>query len=235
MGTLEVTGMTAGYGDQIIVRDLDVTVAPGEIVVLMGRNGVGKSTSLLGISGFLPGTSGTVAVDGKVLEGPAYKRADQGLNIVLEGRSVFQSLTVRRNFDVAHSEIDLALEWFPELVPLLDRHAGTLSGGEQQMVAIGRALGKKPSVLLVDELSFGLAPIVYHRLLDLLKEVAAATDMAMIVVEQHFELALAVASRALIMASGQIALEVPGHELAGRADEIEQLYLGVSALEEHAS
>jgi branched-chain amino acid transport system ATP-binding protein len=235
MGTLNVAGLSAGYGEQVVVRDFNLKIEPGEIVVLMGRNGVGKSTTLRGISGFLSGTTGTVSVDGNELHGAPYRRAAKGLGIVLEGRSVFPSLTVRKNFGVASSDIDPALEWFPELRPMLNRPAGTLSGGEQQMVAIGRALGKYPSVLLVDELSFGLAPIVYHRLLGLLKDVAAESSMAMLVVEQHFELALAVASRAVIMASGHVALELDGSELSSRADEIERLYLGASALEKKAS
>ncbi|MBA4022691.1 MAG: ABC transporter [Gordonia sp.] len=226
MGSLQVQKLTAGYAGTVIVRDLDLHVDAGEVVVLMGRNGVGKSTTLGAIAGNLQGTNGTVLIDGDPLTGPPYRRAGKGLGYVMEGRSVFQSLTVRKNFEVAGAPLDSATEWFPELKPFLDRPAGTLSGGEQQMVALGRALGQQPSVLLVDELSFGLAPIVFHRLLDLLRASAKAKSMAILVVEQHLELAIGLADRALIMASGEIALEIDGHDLARRAAEVERLYLG---------
>lgn len=231
MGTLSITNLSAGYGEQTVVRGIDFSVAAGEVVALMGRNGVGKTTTLLGAAGYLPSTTGEVRVDGDLMKGPAHARTNMGLGIVLEGRCVFPSLSMRKNFEVASAPIEPALNWFPELKRMIDRPVGTLSGGEQQMVALGRALSRKPSALLVDELSFGLAPIVCRRLLELVRQIAAEESTAIVVVEQHLELAVEVVDRALIMSGGRTVLELAGAELASRAQDIEEVYLGGPSLD----
>jgi branched-chain amino acid transport system ATP-binding protein len=223
---LEVRGLTAGYGAMTVIHDVGLSVSPGEIVGLLGRNGAGKTTTLLAIAGFLGSYDGEVLVGGSPLTGPPYRRARGRVGIVLEGRSIFPSLTVRQNLDLAGVDVDESIDLFPELGPKLSLRAGLLSGGEQQMLALSRTIGRRPSVLLIDEVSFGLAPLVCERIFERLRSVAEATSVGMLVVEQHIAFAEQVVDRALIMNEGVIRAELPGSELAAREDEIERLYLG---------
>jgi branched-chain amino acid transport system ATP-binding protein len=223
---LEVRGLTAGYGALAVIHEVSFSVDHGEIVGLLGRNGAGKTTTLMAISGFLGRCGGEVLVDGDPLTGPAYRRSRAKVAIMLEGRSVFPSLTVRQNLTLAGAELEEALELFPELQAKLPLRAGVLSGGEQQMLALARTVCRHPAVLLIDELSFGLAPTVCARLLARLREVAEATAVGVVLVEQHIHYAASVADRALIMNEGLIRAEMPGSELAAREGEIERIYLG---------
>ena len=223
---LEVQRLTAGYGPLAVIHDVSFRVASGEIVGLLGRNGAGKTTTLLAIAGFLGKYQGDVLVDGQALDGPSYRRARGRVGIVLEGRSTFPSLTVSQNLTLAGADLDESLELFPELQPKLDVRAGLLSGGEQQMLALARTISRRPSVLLIDEVSFGLAPIVCERIFERLRAVVTTTSIAMLVVEQHIHYAESVVDRALIMNEGAIRAEMTGDELAAREDEVEHLYLG---------
>jgi branched-chain amino acid transport system ATP-binding protein len=223
---LEVRGLTAGYGAMAVIHDVTLSVGPGEIVGLLGRNGAGKTTTLMAIAGFLGRCEGEVRVDGVRLRGPAYKRSRGQVGIVLEGRSVFPSLTVAGNLELAGADRDEALELFPELRPKLALRAGVLSGGEQQMLALARTVCRHPSVMLIDELSFGLAPTVCERLLARLRDVAETTKVGVLLVEQGIHYAASVADRVLIMNEGLIRAEMPGAELSEREDEIERIYLG---------
>ncbi|CAO5154237.1 ABC transporter related protein [Frankia sp. AiPs1] len=223
---LDVRGLTAGYGSLAVIHDVSFSVGRGEIVGLLGRNGAGKTTTLMAIAGFLGGYGGEVLVDGRALTGPAHRRSRGPVGIVLEGRSVFPSLTVRQNLGLAQADVDEALGLFPELTPKLPLRAGLLSGGEQQMLALARTVGRHPSVLLIDELSFGLAPAVSERILERLRAVAEATAVAVLLVEQHLHFAASVVDRALIMNEGVVRAELPGPELASREQEVERIYLG---------
>ena len=223
---LDVQGLTAGYGALAVIHNVSFRVATGEIVGLLGRNGAGKTTTLLAIAGFLGRYQGDVLVDGGPLDGPSYRRARGRVGIVLEGRSTFPSLTVSQNLTLAGADLGESLELFPELQPKLDLRAGLLSGGEQQMLALARTISRRPSVLLIDEVSFGLAPIVCERIFERLRSVVNSTSIAMLVVEQHIHYAESVVDRALIMNEGAIRAEMTGAELAAREDEVEHLYLG---------
>lgn len=226
---VEVVNLSAGHGQLAVVHDLNFTVATGEIVALLGRNGAGKTSTLLAMAGYLPNVEGDVRIDGVPLHGAAHKRTSRQLGIVLEGRSIFRSLTVDENIRVAEADPHLVLRWFPELEPRLNLRAGMLSGGEQQMLALARAMARHPRALLIDELSFGLAPGVCMRLFERLKDAAKREGMAVLLVEQHLHYAAAVCDRALVMSEGRIKLETSAEGLVTRADEIERLYLGEMA------
>jgi branched-chain amino acid transport system ATP-binding protein len=221
---LDVQHLTVGYGDVPVVHDLALTVGAGELVALLGPNGAGKTTTMLALGGVIP-SQGHVHFDGKALSGPLQRRVRRGLGFITEERAVFRRLSTRTNLSLGPAGVGPALELFPELEPLLDRPAGLLSGGEQQMVVLARALAAKPRLLLVDELSLGLAPLIVQRLLATLKA-AAADGTGILLVEQHARQALAVADRAYVLQRGRIELEGSGSELQGRLEEIERSYLG---------
>jgi branched-chain amino acid transport system ATP-binding protein len=223
---LEVRGLTAGYGSLAVIHDVTFTVGKGEIVGLLGRNGAGKTTTLMAIAGFLGKYTGEVLVEGVPLTGPSYRRSRGMIGIMVEGRSVFGTLTVRQNLQMADVDVDEAVELFPELRPKLPLRAGVLSGGEQQMLALARTVGRRPSVLLIDELSFGLAPAVSERILERLRSVATALSAGVVLVEQHIHFAASFVDRALIMNEGLVRAEIPAAELMARESEIERLYLG---------
>ena len=221
---LEIRGLTAGYGDVPVVHGIDLRVDAGEVVALLGPNGAGKTTTLLALGGVLPST-GEVRYDDRPLTGPLHRRARRGLGLITEERAVFRQLSTRTNLALGAGGVDGALEVFPELDRLLDRKAGLLSGGEQQMVVLARALAARPRLLLVDELSLGLAPMMVARLLTALGE-AAADGMSVLLVEQHARQALEIAARAYVLLRGAIELEGTGADLLARLPEIERTYLG---------
>ena len=194
------------------------------MVALLGPNGAGKTTTLLALGGVLPST-GEVRYDDRPLTGPLHRRARRGLGLITEERAVFRQLSTRTNLALGAGGVDGALEVFPELDRLLDRKAGLLSGGEQQMVVLARALAARPRLLLVDELSLGLAPMMVARLLTALGE-AAADGMSVLLVEQHARQALEIAARAYVLLRGAIELEGTGADLLARLPEIERTYLG---------
>jgi ABC-type branched-subunit amino acid transport system ATPase component len=221
---VRVTSVSAGYHRIPAIIDLDLTVDSGEIVALLGANGAGKSTTIRALSGQIPLLAGTIELDGDRNPGRLYQRARRGLGLLPEANAVFKGLTCRENLRLGSGSVELALSYFPELEHKLDLKAGLVSGGEQQMVALGRVLAAKPKVLLADELSLGLAPMVVRRLLDALS--AAARDGAgVLIVEQHSRVALQAADRAYVLRRGRMELAGTAEELLGRERELTDLYL----------
>jgi len=236
---IEVTDLNAGYSGIPVVRGLNLNVDQGEVVVLLGPNGAGKTTTLLTISGILPVISGAITVLGEPLgRHRPYQIARRSVAHVPEDRSLFFSLTVEENLRLGvrrgKADIALALRYFPALEPLLPRRAGLLSGGEQQMLAMGRALMSRPRVLMVDEMSLGLAPIIVEKLLPVLRQVAVETGCAVLLVEQHVHLALEVADMAYVLAHGNLVLHGSCEQLRKRPDLLETSYLGEVAMQEVA-
>jgi branched-chain amino acid transport system ATP-binding protein len=201
---LEVRELTAGYGDLAAVRKVSISLFPGEIVALLGANGAGKTTMLLSMVGVLPRMQGQVWWQGAPCSSSLHRLARSGLAFVPGAPSVITRLSVRDNLRLGSGGVDRALGHFPELSGLLDRRAGLLSGGEQQMLAMARALARRPKVLLVDELSLGLAPMVVDRLLRVLRAAADAEGLAVLLVEQQIRRALAVADRWHLLTKGVI-------------------------------
>jgi ABC-type branched-subunit amino acid transport system ATPase component len=221
---LEAQDVCSGYGHVRVVEDLTMRVDPGEIVTLVGPNGAGKSTTLLTLSGWIKPSSGRVLWNGTPTRAPLHKRARDGLAFLTERRSVFMDLTTAQNLRVAGVDADEALARFPQLKERMAVRAGLLSGGEQQMLALARALGRRPKLLLADELSMGLAPQIVIQLLDALRE-AADSGVAVILVEQHVRKALDTADRGYVMRQGRLVMEGTAKDLKGRLAEIEDSYL----------
>ena len=234
---LEVDGLVTGYGELRVVQGVSFGLARGEILAVVGANGVGKTTLLNALAGLLPLWSGAVRLDGEpVRRRKAHEVVRRGIALVPEGRHVFASLTVEENLQVGgHTrrrgrelEEDLAhwYDTFPALRALRRRSAGALSGGEQQMLALARALMSRPRVLLLDEPSLGLAPKVIGSVFRFVREIREG-GTAIVLVEQNARLALEVADRALVMQRGRIALQGPATELA-QDPRVRDVYLGRS-------
>lgn len=233
---LEVRNLAVRYGGIQALHDLSLSVPEGSIVTLVGANGAGKSTTLRTISGLVPSASGSIRFSGQEITGwPAHRIVAAGLAHVPEGRLVFPDLSVRENLMMGaylrrdRKEIAADLEWvgefFPRLRERITQQAGTLSGGEQQMLAIGRALMGRPRCLMLDEPSLGIAPLlvetIFARLVDLNKE----RGMTMLLVEQNASLALKVSHYAYVLETGTIHLEGPSQEVRNRP-EVKAAYLG---------
>ena len=232
---LAVRHLVAGYGQLAVVRNVSLDVSDGEVVALLGPNGAGKTTTLLTACGLLPVLGGEVWVGGKKIESAhASAVARMGVSLVPEDRALFFDLTVQENIRLgARGRRDAAAEMFglfPELAAIAKRKAGLLSGGEQQMLAIARGLAARPRLLVVDEMSLGLAPLIVTRLLALLKKVVTDTGTALLLVEQHAHLSLAIADRAYVLNHGELVLEGRADDLRSRRDLIEVSYLGEAAL-----
>ncbi|MFM7537471.1 MAG: ABC transporter ATP-binding protein [Acidimicrobiales bacterium] len=232
---IDIKDLSTGYGGVPVVRGLNLEVFPGEVVALLGPNGAGKTTTLLTISGILRPIAGAVNVLGEaVLGGKAYRTARRGLAHVAEDRSLFFDLTVTENIRLGltgnkagrKAALDRAMDLFPALAPLRTRRAGLLSGGEQQMLAMARALVSEPKVLLVDEMSMGLAPIIVERMMPIVRRIANETSTAVLIVEQHVHMALSIADRGYVMNHGNLVLEGTADELRSRRDLLEASYLG---------
>jgi len=207
------------------VDGVDLDVAEGEVVGFLGPNGAGKTTTLLTLSGDLPPMDGNVVWEGTPTQAPLYKRARLGLSYVTEERSVLMSLTTAENLRLGGVAIDEATTLFPELEERLGVKAGLLSGGEQQMLTLARALGRHPKLLMADELSLGLAPLVVGRLYDALVG-AAREGVAVVVVEQQVGRVLEIADRVYVMSRGQIEFSGTASDMRERVMEIERSYLG---------
>ncbi|MFN8051434.1 MAG: ABC transporter ATP-binding protein [Acidimicrobiales bacterium] len=235
---LVVEGLVAGYGAAPVIVDVGLEVDAGEVVCLLGANGAGKSTTLAAMTGLLRPTAGSVRLAGVELLGRRpHRTARAGVAHVPEDRSLFPSLTVGQHLRLgarrSGGRRDLGplaevLAWFPALDRLHDRPAGLLSGGEQQMLAIARALMGRPQVLLIDEMSLGLAPLVVSSLLDSITALAADAGCAVLLVEQHVALALAAADRAYVLSRGRITYAGPAATLAGDHDLLLTDYFGGS-------
>ena len=228
---LSCRDLSCGYGELTVVRPLDLDVARGEVLAVLGPNGAGKTTLLLTIAALIPRLAGSVNIGGHPTKsGRAASVARSGLVLVPDDRSLFPTLTAADNIEVARRRDgpparDM-LEFFPALEPRWGVPAGALSGGEQQMLAMARALVQEPSVLLIDELSMGLAPVIVESLLEIVRRVADDTDAAVVVVEQHVKLALGMADRAMVLVHGEVVLSGDANDLARRPADLEAAYLG---------
>jgi branched-chain amino acid transport system ATP-binding protein len=222
---IAVREMSTGYAGQPVVHDLSFEVEPGEIVCLLGPNGAGKTTTMLALSGELPLLAGEVELDGQVTKAPPHRRARRGMSYVTEERSVFKGMSLRDNLRVGGVDPATATELFPELGKRMGVRGGLLSGGEQQMLTLARALGRKPRILLADELSLGLAPLVVDRLLQAVRRAADEQGTGVVMVEQHAHKALKYADRAIVLRRGHIELDLPGDEARRRIDDVEHAYL----------
>jgi branched-chain amino acid transport system ATP-binding protein len=228
---LTIESLTAGYDEAAVIRDLDLTVAAGEVVALLGANGAGKTTTLRAVSGLVKPMDGRILFAGEdVARVSPSARARLGIAHVPEGRGLFFGLTVADHFRVSPrgEEIDaeVAYEYFPKLSELKGRRVGLLSGGEQQMLAVARALARRPKLMLLDELSLGLAPVIVERLLPVVRQFASELRCAVLLVEQHVHLALEVADRGYVLSHGQIVLQNDAAHLRSNRQLLVASYLG---------
>jgi len=231
---LEVSGLHTNYGKITILRDVSLTVGEGELVALLGLNGAGKTTTIRSILGLTPPRSGSIRYEGRSIAGwPAYKIARLGVGYVPEGRRMFKELTTLENLQLAENgrkgdwTIERVLEHLPKLAELSSRKAGRLSGGEQEMLAIGRALVANPRLLLVDEPSQGLAPLIVEDVYAILSELRAR-GTSILLVEQNALLALKVAHRAYVLDSGRVVYSGDARELAADRARVRTL-MGLEA------
>jgi branched-chain amino acid transport system ATP-binding protein len=231
---LACSDLAAGYAGAPVVRGVSLELRAGEVMALLGPNGAGKTTTLLALAGLIPRAQGTVSVEGRdVVSGNPRRAARQGIVLVPDDRALFTTLTVTENLRLAathRSKVDEVLDLFPRLRERLKVRAGVLSGGEQQMLAIGRALVQDPKVLLIDELSMGLAPVIVQSLLPVVRRVAEETGTAVVLVEQHVSLALATADTAVVLAHGEEVLRGEAAGLLAHPERVEAAYLGVVAV-----
>jgi branched-chain amino acid transport system ATP-binding protein len=228
---LEVCELTAGYQGIPVVHELSFSVDPGSVLAVVGANGAGKSTTLAAIAGLLPVLGGAIRLLGRDVTGrSAAKRARGGLGFVPQDRGIVRRLTTEQNLRLLPGRLDQhlsdALRLFPDLTPLMGRRAGLLSGGEQQMLALARVLVLRPRVLMIDELSAGLAPRIVEQLLDVVTDVAHRHGTAVVLVEQHAEMALGMARAALVLSHGRLAVSGDAADVLAHPEVLESSYLG---------
>jgi branched-chain amino acid transport system ATP-binding protein len=235
---LTLSGVGASYGQVRAITDVTITVGEGEAVGLLGANGAGKSTILRVISGLVALRSGSITFDGaNIASSPAYKIAEHGIAHVPEGRRVFPEMTVQENLEIgayipkAKAErrrtLELVFSIFPKLADRRSQLSGTMSGGEQQMLAIGRGLMLKPRLLMLDEPSLGLAPVIIDSTFDAIQKIHAL-GMAILLVEQNASRALMLVRRAYVLERGEVVMHGMSAELAGNV-QMREAYLGIGA------
>jgi branched-chain amino acid transport system ATP-binding protein len=230
---LECRSLSGGWGSLTAFRDVDLVVDPGAVHAVLGPNGAGKTTLMLTLAGLLPTQSGTITLDGKALKsGQPTATSRAGIALVPDSRELFTRLTVEENVRVAAGrrgvEPRSVLELFPALEPRWRLPAGALSGGEQQMLAMARGLIRRPKVLLVDELSLGLAPVVVERLFGAIRQIANDSDCAVVFVEQYVSLALEVADSVTVLNRGAVVLSGSAKDVASNSQVLEDVYLGAA-------
>jgi branched-chain amino acid transport system ATP-binding protein len=234
---LDISDIHTYYGDSYVLQGVSLKVGPGQIVALMGRNGVGKTTTIRSIVGFSPPERGTITFkDVDITRMPAHEIAREGISLVPQGRRIFPSLTVAEHLDVFQRtgdstskqvwNLDRISELFPALERRMKQKASVLSGGEQQMLAIARALLTNPELLLMDEPSEGLSPLLVQQVVEVIGHLRATAELPILLVEQNLSLALNLADYVYVMKKGAVAFEGPVEDLAN-APDIQSTYLGV--------
>ena len=234
MSLLNVSGLDVYYGSIHAIKNISFEVNEGEIVTLIGANGAGKSTTLNTVAGLLKPGNGRVELNGKSLLGtPAHKIVKEGMALCPEGRRIFQQLTVRENLEMGaytgdgtglEDDLNMVTDLFPRLKERYKQVAGTLSGGEQQMLAMGRALMSHPKILMLDEPSMGRAPILVEQIFDIIKKLHSK-GTTILLVEQNAQMALSVADRGYVLETGRIVTTGTGKELLNN-DSVRKAYLG---------
>lgn len=237
---LQVDGIDVSYGPIQVLFDVSLEVGEGEVIALLGTNGAGKTTVLRAVSGTIPVTAGTITFDGQDITGHSPTEiVEAGLIQLPGGRGVFPGMSVRENLEVGgytygkdthgrRDAIEKVLEDFPILRERMDQQAGTMSGGQQQMLSLAKSMVPEPRLLLIDELSLGLAPVIVEDLLETLQRYVGR-GVSVVVVEQHVDLALEIAERAYFMERGQIRFDGPAEELRGRDDLLRSVFLSSTA------
>jgi branched-chain amino acid transport system ATP-binding protein len=231
---VRVEHLHAGHSGLAVVRDLNLHLDEGEIVALLGPNGAGKTTTLLTIAGLLPVIEGTADVFGRNQFGRSHRLAREGMAFVPDDRGLFFGLTTAENLRLATQrngmKIDEVLSHFPSLALRMKVRAGALSGGEQQMLGLARAILKRPRIILIDELSMGLAPIVVQDLMKILVQCVRELKAAVLIVEQHVDAALEVSDRSYVLAHGELQLSGASADLANDRELLRSSYMGEAAI-----
>jgi branched-chain amino acid transport system ATP-binding protein len=233
---LKIKELCVYYNKNKVLKEVSMEVNEGEIVTLIGSNGAGKTTLLRTISGIKGSASGTIEFMGKPIQKlPSHKIVDLGIGHIPEGRRVFPEMTVLENLEMGayrrkdkgeiKKDLDHIFDLFPRLKERISQRAGTLSGGEQQMLAIGRAIMLRPKVFLFDEPSLGIAPLIIAEIAKMIKRLNEETGATILLVEQNANLALSMSHRAYILETGRVSLEGPSDELAND-DRVQKIYLG---------
>ena len=231
---LECDGLDVGYGKLTVGRGIGFTLQPRTVLTILGPNGAGKTTLLMTLAGFLPPRAGTITMHGEEVQGSSPRRMNQaGLVLIPDFRALFTELTPIQNLRLAARHgVDLGsvLELFPALQRRRKLRVGDLSGGEQQMLAIARALVQSPKLLLIDEMSMGLAPVAVESLMPVIRRVADERGASVIIVEQHVQLALEVADEAMVMVHGSVVLSGPAEKYRNDTSAVESAYISGAVL-----
>jgi branched-chain amino acid transport system ATP-binding protein len=223
---LQLRNVCAGYGGVPVIRAVDLKVDVGEVVALVGPNGAGKTTTLNAIGGYVATSEGQILFKDSPMPASPHRRARTGVSYVNENRSVLRSLTTKENLKVARVDPDRCFGMFPELRARLNLKAGELSGGEQQMLTVSRALVRNADLFMADELSLGLAPLAAERVLRAVRDAADSQQLGVLLVEQHLHNVTQYADRVYLMVSGEIAFTGEPAELAASSSEIVRAYFG---------
>ncbi len=230
----ECEHLTVGYGKVSVARDVSLALSEREILAVLGPNGAGKTSLILTLAGLLVPMAGTIKLGGTVMKGGSARRLNsEGVVLVPDSRALFTAMSTRENLQIAAKSKGMSVaevfDTFPSLATRAKIRAGMLSGGEQQMLAVARALVQGPKVLIVDEMSMGLAPIIVEQLMPKLRDVADSTGAAVVLVEQHVQLALEIADQALVLVHGEVALQGPAADIRADPRRLEVAYLGAGA------